>query len=265
MGSGLIYAMVIGLWALVLLPMWLKSHDQLNEGKQVDRFKQAMASLGKSHHELIEESAHRQIQAKRAVRAGTEVRLPLTPAARRRRVLAVLSVLQVGGLIAGAAGAGTTVMVVPFLVIVGFLMLARTQVRVEEARRRPNSQQQAAVSKARTQRNSFLRSLAAGRAARSDVDDVEQAPAVPTVVSSDQTASWQPVQSVAPSYINAPAATAVPRAIDADGGWTGVAMVEAARAMAGQDVVPVQPTAPAVEHVVDPDATTEIPVIRFTA
>ena len=258
--------MVIGLWALVLLPMWLKSHDQLNEGRQVDRFKQAMTSLGKSHHELIEESTHRQVSAKRAVKAGAEVQIPLSPAARRRRVLAALSVLQVGGLIGDAIGLGTVVAVVPSLLIVGFLMLARTQVRIEEQRRRPQGSSNAPVSQARTERNSFLRSLAAGRAARRNVDVVEQAPAVPTVASSDETTFWQPVQTIAPSYVNAPAATAVPRAIDADGGWTGAAMVEAARAMADQEAVaPVQPTAPVVEPAVDPDATTEIPVIRFTA
>ena len=277
-GSGLIYAMVIGLWALVLLPMWLKSHDQFNEGRQVDRFKQAMSSLGKSHHELIEASTHRQISTKRAVKAGTEVQIPLSPAARRRRVLAVLGVLQVGGLIGDAVGVGTVAAAVPMLLIAGFLMLSRTQVRIEQQRRAPQQTRNAPVSKARTERSSFLRSLAAGRAARQDFDVVEQAPAVPTVASSDETTFWQPVQTVAPSYINAPAATAVPRAIDADGGWTGTAMVEAARAMVEQvavapaavavepvAVTPVTPTAPGVEPALDPDATTEIPVIRFTA
>lgn len=266
MGSGLIYAMVIGLWALVLLPMWLKSHDQFDEGRQVDRFRRAMTSLGKSHHELIEESTHRQIQVKRAVKAGAPVQVPLTPAARRRRVLAALSALQVVGLVAGLLGLGTVVVVVPLLLIAGFLTLARTQVRIEQQRRQPQRGDIAVSSRARTQRNSFLRTLAAGRAARGDIDVVEQAPAAPTVASSDQTASWQPVQSIAPSYVNAPAATAVPRAIDADGGWTGTAMVEAARAMAEQEATaPVQPTAPVVEPAVDPDATTEIPAIRFTA
>lgn len=259
--------MVIGLWALVLLPMWLKSHDQLNEGRQVDRFKQAMTSLGKSHHELIEQSAHRQISAKRAVKAGAEVQIPLSPAARRRRVLAVLGVVQVGGLIGDIAGLGTVAAIVPLLLITGFLMLARTQVRIEQQRRQPQQTRTAApASKARTERTSFLRSLAAGRAARQDVDVVEQAPALPTVATSDETSFWQPVQTVAPSYINAPAATAVPRAIDADGGWTGAAMVQAARAMAEEEAVaPVAPTAPVVDPAVDPDATTEIPVIRFTA
>ena len=258
--------MVIGLWALVLLPMWLKSHDQFNEGKQVDRFKRAMSSLGMSHHELIEQSAHRQISTKRAVKAGTQVRIPLSAAARRRRVLAGLGVLQVGGLIGGLLGFGTVVMVVPFLLISGFLLLARTQVRIEQQRRAPQRTRTAPVSKARSQRSSFLRTLAAGRAARSDVDDVEQAPAAPTVASSDETTFWQPVRTIAPSYVNAPAATAVPRAIDAAGGWTGNAMVEAARAMVEQEAVtPVVPTAPAVERAADPDATTEIPVIRIIA
>lgn len=259
--------MVIGLWGLVLLPMWLRSHDQMDEGRQVDRFRQAMTSLGKSHHELIEQSTHRQVQAKRAVKAGTQISRPLSAAARRRRVLAVLLGMQIIGLIAGLSGLGSVAVVAPALMIGGFLMLARTQVRLEQQRRQPHSAGAAPTSVARSQRNSFLRALAAGRTARTTSDDVEQAPAAPTIRSSEATESWQPVRTIAPSYVNAPAATAVPRAIDADGGWTGVAMVEAARAIVEQSVAvePVQPTAPVVEPAVDPDATTEIPAIRFTA
>lgn len=261
--------MVIGLWALVLLPMWLRRHDQFNEGKQVDRFKRAMSSLGMSHNELIELSTHRHVSTKRAVKAGVEVQTPRSAAARRRRALSVLLAVQLVGLVAAMAGLGTAAAVVPLMLIGGFLTLARTQVRIERERRglaAPTLAQQ--VSRARSERNSFLRSLAVGRAARNADDVVEQAPAAPTVAASDATPFWMPVQTVAPSYINAPAATAVPRAIDADGGWTGSAMVEAARAMAEQNVVsePLTVVEPAViEPAFDPDATTEIPIIRITA
>lgn len=268
MGSGLIYAAVIGLWALVLLPMWLRTHDQSDEGKQVDRFKHAMASLGKSHYELIEQSNHRQVSAKRAMKAGAEVRDRMTPAARRRRALAVLVVLQIVALLAGLVGLPATFVSAPSLLIVGFLMLARTQVRLEQQRRDATRPQEQRPSKARAERNSFLRSLAAGRSAYRSSDDVEQAPAAPIVATTDMTASWQPVQTVAPSYVNAPAATAVPRAIDADGGWTGAAMVEAAKALT--DAGEAEPAVESMEvtfepTVVDPDATTEIPVIRIIA
>ena len=50
MGSGAIYALIIGLWILVLLPIWARRNDELNPGKQVDRFSRAMASLFVASH-----------------------------------------------------------------------------------------------------------------------------------------------------------------------------------------------------------------------
>jgi hypothetical protein len=261
-GTGLIYAMVVGLWALFLLPMWLRSHERTDEGRQVDRFREAMTHLSQPQVEVVSNSAHKQVQAKRAMRAGSVAPIALSPAARRRRVLAVLAAFQALGMVASALGAGVLLTVAPALLIVGFLTLARAQVRREHA-----VSGTAPVTTAHTSSlSTFARALATARTARRSVDRtidvVEQAPAAPTVVTP---ASWQPVRTPAPSYVSAPAATAVPRVIDAAGGWTGSAMVEAARAMAEQpEIVATQPIATA-PVAVDLDITAEIPVIRHTA
>lgn len=259
-GTGLIYAMVIGLWGVVLIPLWLKSHEQVDEAKQVDRFRRAMTSLQRGPSSDTAEPVHREVVAKRAVRAGRPTPVPLTPAARRRRVLGALSLLQVLGVVALALGAPGALALLPAVLIASFLVLARSQVRRERARRAP------AVAATPSQSfASFARAFVHARSARRPVpraaDPVAQAPAAPTV---DAPASWQPVRTPAPSYVTAPAATAVPRAIDAGAGWTGAAMVDAARAMAEPPAVAeVLPVVAASS--VDPDITAEIPAIRFTA
>jgi hypothetical protein len=46
-GSGLIYAVIVALWAVVLVPMWLRRHDDVAEVRQVDRFSKAMRILSR--------------------------------------------------------------------------------------------------------------------------------------------------------------------------------------------------------------------------
>ncbi len=265
--------MVIGLWALVLLPTWLRSHEQIDEGKQVDKFQLAMSKLSKSGVEVLESSPHKQVQVKHAIRAGVDPSLRMGAAARRRRVLAVLAALQFLGLLMVLVGSDLMAAAVPAMLIVTFLTLARSQVRVERARRAIVEETAAnaplsapMLSRPRSGARHVRRTTAHPVVAR-----VEQAPAAPIF---DAPAAWQPVRTPAPSYVLAPAATAVPRAIDAAGGWTGSAMVnaaaaaraataDAARAMAtqGEDVE----TFPSPRPLQASDQTAELPVIRITA
>jgi len=46
-GSGLIYAIIVVLWAIVLVPMWLRRHDAETESRSVDRFSSAMKILSR--------------------------------------------------------------------------------------------------------------------------------------------------------------------------------------------------------------------------
>ena len=300
--------MVVGLWALVLLPSWLRTHEQADEGRQVDRFRRAMTHLSTSRIEVAMQAEHKVVQAKRAPRAGagSEAQRPVSAAERRRRVLIALSALEVAGIGAWALGAGSAPAVFPLLLIASFLTLARTQVRAERARRAanrptatavsdvmlaqvPNRRHQPQVSTGMARTADALHGMRRAIRQRSGV--VEQAPAAPTA---EAPSGWQPVRTPAPSYVSAPAATAVPRAIDAFGGWTGTAMVEAARAETARadavraDVVSTDTTGHSrrVDHMAtaamaeqptdrmpvvsgaastDTDHTAEIPVVRITA
>jgi hypothetical protein len=43
--TGLIYIAIIALWAAVLIPMWLRRHDQISEVRSTARFENSMARL----------------------------------------------------------------------------------------------------------------------------------------------------------------------------------------------------------------------------
>ena len=43
--TGLIYVVIIALWAAVLIPIWLRRHDQISEVRSTARFSSAMKSL----------------------------------------------------------------------------------------------------------------------------------------------------------------------------------------------------------------------------
>ena len=45
--SGVIYAVIALLWAVVLVPMWLRRHDEVSESRSVDRFQGAMRTLSR--------------------------------------------------------------------------------------------------------------------------------------------------------------------------------------------------------------------------
>ncbi|MEO6821951.1 MAG: hypothetical protein ABI468_05700 [Candidatus Nanopelagicales bacterium] len=45
MPDGLLYLVLVVVWAFVLIPMWLRKHDEANESRSVDRFSRALSSL----------------------------------------------------------------------------------------------------------------------------------------------------------------------------------------------------------------------------
>lgn len=50
MGSGVIYGAIVAVWAAVLVPMWLRRHDEATETRSVDRFSRAMRTLSRREH-----------------------------------------------------------------------------------------------------------------------------------------------------------------------------------------------------------------------
>ena len=194
MPTGLLYVAILVLWAVVLVPMWLRRHERTAEHRTTRRFRHAMATLDRSRltrrpvdvmlvarsgqrgstdaptslassmvldasvdlhldHgvdpfvDTVEE--HEVLLARRADSRRVAVRIA---AARRRRTLAALLgvTLLVG--IAGFFGVlALWLTALPVLAAVGFLALARTQVRAQVAQdsrwaRRMASRRAAATS-----------------------------------------------------------------------------------------------------------------------
>ncbi len=54
-GSGLIYAAIAIMWAVVLIPMWLRNHDTAAENRSAERFGQAMRVLSRKEQAAADE------------------------------------------------------------------------------------------------------------------------------------------------------------------------------------------------------------------
>lgn len=215
-----VYIVIIAMWAAVLIPVWLRRHDDSRSLKSVDTFKRALTTLADDP---------RMAQM-----------LP-TPVAmhRRRKVYAALLGLFVLVLVLWAAGVspGWTLLI-PTTLVTAFSVAARKQVR-EETRQR-----EAAVRYLRAR----ARSMAAHPTRKDSIGLVrpnvreqappastQAAPAARAAVRSDDgitaaASSWQPQPITLPTYVSAPAATAIPRNIDVanQGGWSAEQMLQQA-------------------------------------
>ena len=162
--SAVILAVIVIMWAVVLVPMWLRRHDAATESRSVDRFSAAMrvlsrrSSSGSERYVLMPRresaaaSASVHVSGASAPPAPSVARAPRAarPAAprrkaslavRRRRVLVVL--LAIGFLTMVLAAAGVMGWVLPIvvdLVVVAFMVHLRVQAKrsaaLARARRR---------------------------------------------------------------------------------------------------------------------------------
>lgn len=112
MGSGLVLLAIVGAWLAVLVPMALRRHD--TQLRSADRFHDAMRVLSRRQESTrgaarvdaeVEEPPTGRLASTRARLADrAAARTPLTPAARRRRLLLSLLLLAVGTLVGAALG-----------------------------------------------------------------------------------------------------------------------------------------------------------------
>jgi hypothetical protein len=279
--TGLIYVVIIALWAAVLIPIWLRRHDQISEVRSTARFSSAMSRLGSPGQVryagdglLTEQDMTDTQMLDRRPPAGRpshgearmtrptvtrpvegldpdyERELARQAAATRRAVvlgtltalLVVTLLLAVIGVLPRWAPALAAIPVVAFVVAAAMTASARTPA----SRRRPSARP------ARRERADEVAPSAPAAAAADD--DWESWNAW------DDDDSWEPVPATLPTYVNAPRASAVPRGIDRahDGEWNGEAMVETAQSMRSRrSAPPLEPLD--VDYAA---ATTEIPVVR---
>jgi hypothetical protein len=142
---------LVVLWAVVLVPMWLRRHDEVEEARSLDRFSSAMHSLSLKEREAQDKKyvvmPHRS-RARDVHVSGGPVSEPVAPpprrsaaassrasvdaAARRRTTLNVL-LLSVGFTLAGAYLVGGTLIwglqLVADACLIVFVVYLRTQAR----------------------------------------------------------------------------------------------------------------------------------------
>ena len=253
--TGLIYVVIIALWAAVLIPMWLRRHDQISEVRSTARFSSAMRSLGgqgqpqyamESGYDMDEQyvlpttRSSSPVPEARAMRPTTDSRPPgmdpsyerelASQAASMRRAVVLGSFTFILLLALVLAMLGMFPRWAPVLAaipVVGFV-LAAAMTASERSAAQP-------VRKHRAERTPR-----APRAAEAQVLAQAQVTPAPAVVDDwetwnawDDDESWDAVPTTLPTYVTAPRASQVPRGIDRSrpGEWTGEAMVETAQSM----------------------------------
>ena len=240
--SGVIYAVIALLWAVVLVPMWLRRHDEVSESRSVDRFQGAMRTLSRREASVDRREVFvpRRPAAFRAHADGEPVqRTPVQEAAARRR-LVILGLAGAVVLAIGLGGLGVTPLLLsllPLVLLVAYILQARAAMRREQnralaARRRravaARRRRQVAAAQAAAQ-DAPLRSRPAAQARPAVAEPAAVAPSrsVAEVVEPefyDQIAqrAWDPVPVPVPTYVSAPKAPRSVRVIDLTlpGAWT---------------------------------------------
>jgi hypothetical protein len=227
--TGLIYAVIVGLWAVVLVPMWLRKHDVTTESRSVDRFSTAMRTLSRrtppptrSHDVLMPRRANAPIVSggrapSSAARRAEAERLATV----RRRRTALVSMAGFFVVVALAALMGAAPLWLPVLVVLAFAGYVRF-LRVEAQR----AQQLARRERRRAASAAPARPVA--RRALRDDDEVFAEPVVARRAAGARGEAWEPTPVVLPTYATAPPATSVPRTIDLthQGAWSAASMLE---------------------------------------
>lgn len=243
--TGLIYVGIIAVWAVVLVPAWLRRHDHRDPEKSVDRFTQSLQALAERDTLLgiklppVDQSssdphpasaapvssardsatdttqvfrvrrgaaAQAQAQARRSTRPASSA--PARRAAARRRVVLgvlVAGLVAVAGLVVGGILLPIA-LAVPAVLIAAFVATARHQVRSAQRARSSTSQ-----------RSTVSRATAARPATHA--------------TTTQSGATWEARPATLPTYVTAPPAAEFPRVIDTatPGAWTAAAMLERAQ------------------------------------
>ena len=213
-----VYIVIIAMWAAVLVPVWLRRHDDSRSLKSVDVFKRALTTLA-------DDPAMQQM-------------LPKSSAMQQRRKVyaALMGLFVLTAVLWSAEVSPAWVMLAPAALIAGFFAAARTQVRAEARQR------EAAVRylRARTRSMSVhpTRKEAIGLVRPNVREQAHAQVSAPTARAAvrvdDGTAvastAWAAQNITLPTYVSAPAATTVPRNIDVDnqGQWSAEQMLNQA-------------------------------------
>ncbi|HBK39576.1 MAG TPA: hypothetical protein DDZ31_06520 [Actinobacteria bacterium] len=256
--TGLIYAVIIGLWAAVLIPIWLKRQDQVSEVRSTARFSSAMRSLG-------DRADSQQSHSTRAVAHEREFVSPRArarhqSAKRRSVVLATLTSITALALIGTALGLISAVAAIASGLLLGTFLVAsmltasKRGQRPAQNRTRSYRELHEVDESGDTRRQQ--RPLSRAELQKAELDEFAN-----WNPWDEEEPGWDAEPSTLPSYVSAPRATSVPRNIERAGDWSGESMVnivQQARDSRSEDLVR-EPVANVS------DSTTEIPIIRANA
>jgi hypothetical protein len=239
--SAVILAVIVIMWAVVLVPMWLRRHDAATETRSVDRFSTAMRVLSRrpsggpdrryvlmpkrdsrvSVHVSGASASRRpptrqapaappsRPQTRTASRAGAKPSL----AVRRRRTFLVLAGVTLLTLLLAVTGViGWPLQLVVDLILVAFVVHLRTQAKraaaVARQRRRAAVAPASAVSATEAARPAYVRAATAPVVEEWATEPMQpiDAPAadVPAATGTDD--SWEPVPVPRPTYTMKPKA-----------------------------------------------------------
>ncbi len=241
--TGLIYLVIIALWAAVLIPMWLKRHDQVSEVRSTTRFSTAMRSLAdqRSGDNMPNPQHGRQQHRSSAHDRATH---------RRTMVLGSLTILLAVTLVAAFASiAPKWLPMISAAFVTAFLVAT---LMTASSRKQSQAMHEAPV-RAQHMRRAPAPLAAPAMAAEDDWESWN---------AWDDENSWEAVPSTLPTYVNSPRASVIPRPIDRarPGEWDGAAMVDAANTMRRhQDASAAQPAPAQVDH---RSETAEMPAVR---
>jgi hypothetical protein len=236
--TGLIYVILIAVWGVVLVPRWLRRHDEMREAGDSEALEAALKSeSGLDEHASVEpandEHERWHPEAGRAAtwgeylggmvqidydrytshlkRRGTGL---ASTARRRRKIVIALAVVVGVSLIGAVVGVlpGALVVLSSFL-LGGYVCAMVIFMRSGTARNGSRSDERGEVP-ASTHGQTRETSGAV-------VDGVR--------VVGAETDSWEPRETTLPTYVTKTKASKIPRRIDLTSGWTGADMVEQAR------------------------------------
>jgi Ca2+/Na+ antiporter len=236
-GSGLIYAVIIAMWAAYFIPLLVRRHDQLSESRSVERFSRAMRTLSRKssspsdRREVVmprREAARLEVSVKRrvvseAARARDRRSRAL---ARRRRVLVTLLLTTVLSAVLVATG------VLPWwsvlLLLVGsaayLVHLRRTATVRRQVGRTRTAAQRRSDARAR-RREAAVRVAAARESLTAEEREAAQTAArlaadhekrLQAARAAEAAAAWSPLPVHVPTYVTKPRAPGPERRLDVD-------------------------------------------------
>ena len=230
--SAVIYAAIVVMWAVVLVPMWLRRHDAATESRSAEKFSTAMRTLSRRTHGTPgrryvvmprRQAGTMSVHVSGAAVAGRVASRPVRPAAssaraamvrrRRRTTIVLLATVTLTALLAVLGVVPWLVQLVFDLLLVAFLGHLRTQARrgvtqVRERRRAPVAAPRPAAP-ARQAAPARPAAAAADEVVAASVDvswteELRAGSAFEVELNADD--SWQPVPVPPPTYTLKPPA-----------------------------------------------------------